>query len=109
MERLANNTMSRVGNTYSAMNTFRGSVSRFIGSLTSQAEPRFRLARSKFDLHQLLLSEIIRNCFLTPCPFVVCPGWVIGNLEALAGAKPGHIVAGKAKNSQIFTILFICL
>ncbi len=25
---------------------------------------------------------------------IVCPGWVIGNLEALAGAKPGHILAG---------------
>lgn len=25
---------------------------------------------------------------------LVCPGWVIGSLEALAGAKPGQIIAG---------------
>jgi hypothetical protein len=24
----------------------------------------------------------------------VCPGWIIGSLQALAGATPGHVVAG---------------
>jgi hypothetical protein len=95
MERYASDTMSRAGNSYSAMNTFRGSISRFVGSLNNHAAPRFRLARSKLGLNR---------CFnfwhITPLTFyriIVCPGWVIGNLEALAGAKPGHILAGMYK------------
>ena len=48
MERFASDTISRAGNSYSARNTFRGSMSRFINSGNNHATPRFRLARSKF-------------------------------------------------------------
>ena len=50
MERYASDTMSRAGNSFTAMNTFRGSISRFVGNLNNHAAPRFRLARSKFRL-----------------------------------------------------------
>jgi hypothetical protein len=93
MERFASDTMSRAGNSYNAMNTFRGSISRFVGNLNNHAAPRFRLARSKFTLNRLTFYLII-----------VCPGWVIGNLEALAGAKPGHILAGMYSFVLIFSV-----
>ena len=100
MERIASDTMSRAGNSYTTMNTFRGSISRFVGSMNNHASSRFRLARSKSSVNRCckLLRKITR---LTSSRFIVCPGWVIGNLEALAGAKPGHILAGT------YSIVFI--
>jgi STAS domain len=61
MERSTNDTMSRIGNNYSMRNTFRGSVSRFVGRLHTQTTPRFRLARSKSQ-HMRSLSYSKFHC-----------------------------------------------
>lgn len=104
MERFASDTMSRAGNSYNAMNTFRGSISRFVGNLNNHAAPRFRLARSKFTLNRYFNHRNVTA--LTFYQILVCPGWVIGNLEALAGAKPGHILAGMYSLVLIFSVAF---
>jgi hypothetical protein len=92
MERcLAQTTRGNFGS-YNALNTLRGSVAQFARSLNTVATSRFRLARSKFGRISILCDKMCIFSHVMLC--IVCPGWVIGNLEALAGAKSGHILAG---------------
>ena len=98
MERCLCQTTRGNTSSYNAMSTSRGSVAQYVRSLSTLSAARFRLARSKYGQIQ------IRRCCCSSCRYsfshpifsmpVVCPGWVIGNLEALAGAKSGHILAG---------------